>query len=733
MNHISSDDHKQEITALLSDAYASRINNLSKSVDLATQALQKSRETNDKALTAKALSHLSLFHMIMGSYDSSTRMADEALSYFKELHDEKGIADVKYNLAGIYYKTDNFHLGLVYLIDCLVSYRKFNDYHNQARVQKSLGTIYEYFGDQKNAIAAYENAIEAGRKAGDINLQSNAYNPLSGILLKKKEITQALEMIETAIHMKKQSGDTRGLAFSLYGRGKVYTETGQYKEAEADFLKALEIHEAVGERLGTGMVYRKLGALYIQMGQLGKAKSILQKALEICEQFNIVIIKFKVNYLLYHIYKLENDPVRSLQYLEYYIIQKEAVINAQTLQVIENYELITKMERMEKEAQLQKEKAEIIEKKNLAEQASRLRQDFLSTMSHEIRTPLNAVITISSLLKEHSDKEDQQLLESLKFAGNNLLLIINDILDFTKLDAGKMQLENRPCNFIALLENIKHTYDALAKEKGLLLLLKVGDDISSSYELDETKISQILSNLVGNAIKYTETGTVTLEVEKSGATDEYDHLKFSVTDTGIGIAPQHLDTIFESFSQPQSITTRKQGGSGLGLAIVKKLIALYGQAIQVNSTLNKGSVFYFELSLKRSGAPRIAPVKTADQLKNKTALLAEDNMINAMVASKLLSNWGVTTVHAKNGLEAVEKSNQKTFDFILMDIHMPEMNGFDATKTIREQKNLNCDTPIFALTADITADHQEEYTHYFNGFLRKPIEIDKLYEALSHA
>lgn len=724
-------NHKEQVFALLEEAYASRVNNLGHSVQLADKALSISRQTDDKALIGKSLSQLALFYMIMGEYDRSRSMSDEAINYFKGLNDEKGIADAKYNIASIYYKTDNFHLGLVYLIDCLGTYVKFNDYHNQARAQKSLGTIYEYFGDQNNAINAYESAIQAAAKAGDANLESNAYNPLSGIYLKQNKVEKALEIIERAIAMKQQSGDTRGLAFALYGRGKVFTHTGQYAQAEADFKEALNIHEAVGERLGTGMLYRKLGTLYIEMGELERAKAILEKALQLSEAYNIAIIKFKVNYLLYRVYKLEGDPVQSLNYLERYLRQKEAVINTQTLQVIENYDLIKKMESLEKEAKLRKEKAEMIEKQKLAEQAARLRQEFLSTMSHEIRTPLNAIITISSLLKDRSDKEDQQLLESLRFSGNNLLLLINDILDFTKLDAGKMLLENRPCNFIALLENIKTTYDGLAREKGLQLSLKTDTLIAASYKVDETKLSQILGNLISNAIKYTDHGTVSIEVEKISSSKDSDRLKFSITDTGIGIDNEHLENIFEIFFQSQSITTRKEGGTGLGLAIVKKLVGLYEQDVYVKSTLGEGSVFYFELDLEKSELPQTASVKRINELKDKTVLVAEDNIINAMVAGKLLSNWGMTTVHAQNGTEAIEKSKEKTFDFILMDIHMPEMNGFDATKYIRENQTLNSDTPIFALTADITADHQEEYVHYFNGFLRKPIEIDKLFEALS--
>jgi len=731
--HLSSKENKEHVLALLDEAYTCRTNNLNESTRLAQQALTISRNLDDGALIGKSLNELALFAMIKGEYAASASMSAEAIKYFEQLNDELGIANAKYNIAGIYYKSDNFHLGLIYLIDCLTTYRKYNDYHNQSRVEKSIATIYEYFGDQRKAVQSYENAIETAKKTGDINLESNAYNPLSGVYLKQGKIDEAMEIIERSIKMKNQTGDLRGLAFSVYGRAKIHLKNKQYKKAEADLKESIRIHQQMGERLGLGMAYRKLCLLYVETDRLKMAKKLLNTAIKFSNEYNMVIITFKCSYIFYQIYKLENKPEKALEYLELYMRQKDAVINAQTLKVIENYELITKMESLEKEAAVQHERAEIIEKKNRAEQAAAVKQEFLSTMSHEIRTPLNAVITIASLLGDKADKEEQQLVDSLKFASNNLLLIINDILDFTKLDAGKARLEPRACNLRELLENIKNTYLNLAREKGLQLNLIIDERIAEFYEVDETKVSQILGNLLTNAIKFTEAGQVDLIVDKVHGNDAHDTLHFKISDTGTGIDEKFLEDIFDSFSQPKSITTRKQGGSGLGLAIVKKLVALHGSAVKVSSTIGEGSVFYFDIELKKCASPVKNASKYTDQLNGKTVLLAEDNLINAMLISKVLSNWKISTEHVKNGLEAVERSKLKHFDFILMDIHMPEMDGFEATKHIRGECESNSKTPIFAITADITAEYMEEHTPYFSGFLRKPIEINKLYEALINA
>lgn len=721
----------EHISSLLDQAYESRINDLTKSVELATEALELSKEIDHKACIGQSLSKLALFEMILANYDESMKLSEKAITYFQELGDEKGIADAKYNIAGIYYKTDNLHSGLMYLIDCLYIYRKHENYHQQARVLKALGTIYEYFGDENRAVETYLESIEVSKKAGDLNLESNVINPLSGIYLNRGQIDRAMKLIQLSIQIKEQTGDIRGLAFALYGRGKIYTKTGDYRKAEKNFLDAMKIHQDAGEKLGVGMVYHKLGFLYMQWGKNKQAKDLLRLGAAFGEKLNIALINFKCNYLLYKIYKKEGDADEALNYLEIYLAEKEAVINTQTLKVIESYEIITKMEDLEKETRLQKEKAEIIEKKNLAENSAKVKEEFLSTMSHEIRTPLNAVITISSMLNQSKNKEEQQLIDSLNFSAKNLLYIINDILDFTKLDSGKVVLDNRPSDFYALLRNICNTYDGLAKEKGISLGLEIDSSVNNSYKLDETKLSQILGNLISNAIKFTEKGSVLLEVKKEKETKGFDTIEFNIKDTGEGIPVDFQEQIFESFSQPKTVKTRKEGGSGLGLAIVKRLINLYGSNISLISEPGKGSEFTFDLKLEKSQLPNKIPIKPSEVLEGFSILLAEDNRINAMVLGKLLQNWGVAYDHAEDGSKVVEMANSRHYNCILMDIHMPELDGFEATKIIKDGGGMNKDTPIYALTADVTAEQRTDYQNFFDGFLLKPIEKEKLYEALS--
>lgn len=723
---------EKEILLQIEEAYRIRGANLHESIKIAEDALIKSKALGNKKLIALSLSRLSLFYMITGEYAKSTSLAEEAIVLFKEVNDERGIADAKYNIASVLYKTDDLHLGLRYLFECLTIYKQYEDHHNQAKVLKSIGTIYEYFDDQKRAIEAYKKCLKASKKVNNLNLESNVLNPLSGIYLNQNEVPLARETIERSIQLKEQTGDTRGLAFALYGRGKVFIKTEEYQKAEKDLMDSMKIHRKFGENLGIGMCYIKFGVLYLATNEVSKAISTLKEAMDFGREKNISLVKTKGYHLLYKAYKELGNSQEALKSLEEYNREREIVTSKQTHKVIENYELITKMESLEKETKLKLEKAEILKEKNIAEQANKVKENFLSTMSHEIRTPLNAIITIASLLGENANDKDRELIHSLRFSSNNLLQIINDILDFSKLEADKFTLDPQPTDLRELLSDIRSTYNTLAVEKGLTLSLNVEDTIKSSYFIDQTRFTQILGNLVSNAIKFTGHGSVDMVAKLVRCSEKKDVIKFEVQDTGTGIKPNFQERIFDSFTQFKSVTKRKAGGSGLGLAIVKKLVELYDSNITLESEYGVGSRFFFELELERSNQPIQVSENIISDLNGKQILIAEDNVINAMVARKLLTNWGINTAHAKNGIEAVEMSKKGTYDYILLDIHMPEMDGFEAIEEIRKAENPNAQTPIFALTADITVKAKHTDRDLFDDFLLKPIEKDKLYLTLKN-
>lgn len=724
-------DPTLEIVHLLDKAYELRGENMHLSIQLAQEALDKSRELDNAPLIGESLSKLALFHMVSANNQKAIELSEQAIIYFKKNNNELGIAKAKYNIAGVYYKTNNYHLGMFHLIDCLTIFRKHKDTHNESKTHKTLGTIYEILGDQQNAIIAYENAISCAIDIKDKNLESNAYNPLSGIFLKQGNTKKALDIIELSVSIKKETGDKRGYAFAVYGRGKVYTNLERYEEACDDFEEALTIHESVGDQFAIAMCHNKMAKLFIKTGERDKAKKCLKIALDISHSNNLSLMKNKCYYFMYSIYKEEGENLMALEYLEKYLAEKDAAINSQTLKVIENYERISKIQSKENKAKLRRQKAEIAAQQERAEQTSAMKQNFLSAMSHEIRTPLNAVTSIISLLRDRSDEQDKKLLTSLRFSAKNLMQIINDILDFSKLDSNKMTLEKHPVKFKEVLHNIQQTYLTLAEDKGIRLELVISNTVADSYEIDETKLFQILGNLVSNAIKFTEKGAVLISVDTVSVQSDIDRLSFKVKDTGIGIPESERERLFESFYMPKSIMTRNDGGTGLGLSIVKKLIELHGSTITMESEEGKGSVFHFELEFKKAEAPVHMDKDMFEALQNKTAILAEDNEINALVMRQLLNKWGISIKRVKNGKQAIVQALELKVDFILMDIHMPEMNGFDAARIIRSTENVNQHTPIFALTADVTSANKEEFPDLFNGFLWKPIEIPRLFDTLT--
>ncbi|MEL6557761.1 MAG: ATP-binding protein [Bacteroidota bacterium] len=372
---------------------------------------------------------------------------------------------------------------------------------------------------------------------------------------------------------------------------------------------------------------------------------------------------------------------------------------------------------------------ELINSKNAAEKASIVKQEFLASMSHEIRTPLNVVVSIADMLSGKDAKPEKELINSLKFSSDHLMKVINEILDFSKLEAGKIELDKNPVNLRDCIQNLFSAYKISANEKKLSLNIEIDQSIESVFMLDELRLNQILGNLLNNALKFTHEGSVSLKVEliKESADDQL--IKLSISDTGIGIPKEKLSSIFSSFTQLSANITKKYGGSGLGLNIVVGLLKLFNSELLVESEVGKGSVFSFELLLEKSGIDQTEESIEAP-LKPLKILVVEDYQLNAFIIQKMLENWGMHIDIVESGKEAIARIQQKTFDIILMDIHMPEMDGIETTEQIKVMEKFN-HIPIYALTADITAGQQKNVKSLFDGFLRKPLEKDKLKEVLA--
>lgn len=379
----------------------------------------------------------------------------------------------------------------------------------------------------------------------------------------------------------------------------------------------------------------------------------------------------------------------------------------------------------------------IINARMKAEEAAQSKQSFMSTMSHEIRTPLNEVIGITNLLLQGNPREDQMdFIKTLKFSGNHLLTLVNDVLDYNKLESGKIVFEQIQFNLSDFLAEIMRSYSFRSKAKNIIFDIKKESNLPADVIGDPIRLNQILSNLLSNALKFTNHGGITVTIKELKRTGNESRMEFTVADTGIGIPLDKQSVIFESFTQASPDTFRHFGGTGLGLAICKKLIELQGGTISLESKPGIGSTFRFVLSF---GVPekkvQIQPAEIPENysgLEGKRILVAEDNKVNFFVANKFLVSWGIIVTHAENGQLALDILEKEEFDLILMDLHMPVLDGIEASMIIRNSNNSKIrDIPIVALTAAIMSESHDKIEDLnINDYVLKPFKPHDLFERI---
>ncbi|UOB18141.1 tetratricopeptide repeat-containing hybrid sensor histidine kinase/response regulator [Abyssalbus ytuae] len=611
---------------------------------------------------------------------------------------------------------------------------------------------------------------------------TNAFEALTLLENDPEEALAIIENIKSNITLE----DKNNAICVNYIEGLINLKQKNYQTAQQIFEKILPVEHEFEKDYIRANTLLQLAKINYETSKFINGEIEASTALNVANEYNYPLIKIKAHHLLANIYENGGNYEKALSHFKSLTAIHNQVFTQETLKNNEDIAVKTEsdffsriLDQMNKDAiaqqqtvniskltsvlssalliiislltislyrnnQIKYKTNDLLLKKNLelqiakeeAEKAMQAKAQFLSTVSHELRTPLYAVTGLTHLLLEDNPNSSQkEHLKSLKFSGEYLLNFINDILQINKIEANKLKPENIPFDLRKVLNEVVNTYQQTAKESNNELVLKISDDIPSELIGDPIKLSQIFTNLVGNALKFTENGHVKViaDVKKSDFKNILVH--FEVQDDGIGISKKMQTTIFDSFSQGSEQINRKYGGTGLGLAIVKSLLSLFGSEITLESELGRGTAFYFDIDFGISKTTQEEPEKVKTSLVNddffigKRVLVVEDNKINQVITTKILAKKQMSCDIASNGYEALDKVHENQYDVILMDIHMPGISGLKTTEEIRK---FNTEIPVIALTA-ISLDESKDdfYAAGCNDIITKPFKPEEFYETLA--
>jgi signal transduction histidine kinase len=689
-------------------------------------------------------SNLSAFNVKENKYKDALLNTQKAIQFSKANKKIESQANQTFRLGKLYYDVKKYD-------DAIKAFNKSISLAEPFEPSPVQAATYYYLGMSNMQKASYDNAEISFNKAeslyGTLKI-TDAEDLIAlqrGIIYKSKEEYDLASNIFNQIIVKPENpANLVSKAEALYQIGTIEMAHNRNNLALNYFNKALELNAKIENLEQQSAILLALSQVYDKMLDKNNAYSFLKQYSNLKESISILddkklgvddYEKFKESERLKEIDQINEETKeqeKASKFSKLISILAIALISILSLLSLSLYK--NNIIRTQSNKLLEDKNKELILAKEKVEKASNARSEFLSTVSHELRTPLNAINGITHLLLQENPKKSQmQYLESLQFSGNYLTKFINDILEINKIDSSKAETEKISFNLKLLLENMQSSLKELASDNQNNFIFEIDSEIPEYIIGDPTKLSQILMNLINNALKFTHNGDVIVTTKLDSLEDKIANIYFEVKDNGIGIPEDKQQTIFDSFSQGSIDINRKYGGTGLGLTIVKKLVHLLGGEISLKSKVNEGSTFTFELPFKVTKKPHKIDKKnnTIDYVAfiDKKILVVEDNKINQMITKKMLENKNIQCEIIDNGEAAVELCKYNKYDMILMDVHLPGINGTIATQQLRKFDTI---TPVIALTAISLNENREMLLSYgMNDVVTKPFAPEDFYAVIA--
>lgn len=683
-----------------------------------------------------------------GNYYNAIKKLKQALLILENIENKKGQGVILSKIAKLQYNIEEPKNAKSSIIKAIAIQSSIDDKLNLAKSRYIYGLM--YLGEKD-----YKNALEYFKAAKTIFEEENLNKLIPEVTLSEAkafiglgDLSKANSLVEKTIILSKKENLTSLLSSALIKSGVIACKQKKYKTALSQALKGSEIAKNDENLEVLNESYFLLSNIYSETNNYELANNNLRLYIELNNsllqtkgekfshekraQFIIddkdAVIKLQADELS------EKEEATSLSKLTTILsIGLITILSLLTLSLYKNNNIRLKTNNM-----LFRKNRELLTEKERAEIAATAKSNFLSTVTHELRTPLYAVTGLTNMLLEEDPKPDQiQHLKSLKFSGDYLLTFINDILQINKIEANKVELDPEIFNLKHKVENVVAALNNSALDNNIIIHIEYDKSLPEVFNGDQLKISQILINLIGNSIKFTKDGDIWVRVLKINQNEGLHSIKFEVEDNGIGITKEKQDSMFESFSQGSVQINRKYGGTGLGLSIVKGLVDILKGKVYLKSELGQGTVFSVELPLKES--KKIIKQEKKDLFKNVSdldlekvkILIVEDNKINQMITKKILSKMNLNCEIVENGEDAVDIVKEKTFNIVLMDIHMPGISGIEATKRIRA---FDKELTIFALTAVTLEDKMQEFDEAgFDDIISKPFKQEDFEKLLFSA